>query len=137
MSATAHCRAMFADRLRIEGDGSPHGTVIYLDGERLHGVKVVSVSLGVNLPTEVTLTFAGRPEVLLRPRARADLTGGCWSQERPRAEADANPTIRVGNSIGPRSFWEREYGSVENAQRLYREATGLPTEADAPDTPRT
>lgn len=54
---------LFADRLRIEGDGTGHGTTVYLDGEPIRGVQEVSWTAGVHGPSRLTLVLIGKPEI--------------------------------------------------------------------------
>lgn len=55
---------LFADRLTIEGDGTPHGSRVLLDGEQLHGVTGFTLSADVATPSmSLQLNLIGKPRV--------------------------------------------------------------------------
>lgn len=54
---------LFADRLRVEGDGTGRGTVVYLDGEPIRGVQEVTLTIGVREAPRITLVLIGKPEI--------------------------------------------------------------------------
>jgi hypothetical protein len=60
---------LFADRLRIEGDGSGRGTTVYLDGEPLRGLTRVRWETGVDLRQHITLEAIGRPQIHVEAKA--------------------------------------------------------------------
>lgn len=56
-----------ADRIRIEGDGTPRGTKLYLDGEFIRGVQEFQwIESTHQLPT-LKLTLRGTPDVRISP----------------------------------------------------------------------